>query len=394
MINIIKTAIITIIISFISGLLLDHYRNLAPRILCNIGKGIPIDINNKKFNAYIITVRNISNKIIHDITLNVQSHQSNLKITDAKITKGLKFDYSIEDNILDVSIPFLSKDDEFSVTVYVENQHGVHNKPAVIIRSPEKFKEVNSEEKRGIFSIFTNIPKNIKEIISDVTKKDETINKGNREITNKNNKLGKNKKVMIIAASVVLVVIVGVVARFYFKGKPADTNTKTPSVETKIPKQSNDSKGSTDKTTKGTDIKSSTDGKTKIQMEIHQQVAELTIQIKSHQLVEQLAIQIRNRQPVIQVEMRIKSHQQVIQLEIRMEIHQKTEQAKQMEIHQIVEQPMMEIKIHQPVEEQLEIQMKNHQLVDKMEIQVTNLLICLCNKNKKFLYKHKNMNKN
>ncbi|RHW65273.1 hypothetical protein DZC34_10525 [Clostridium botulinum] len=263
MINVIKTAIITIIISFISGLLLDHYRNLAPRILCNIGKGIPIDINNKKFNAYIITVRNISNKIIHDITLNVQSHQSNLKITDAKITKGLKFDSSIEDNILDVSIPFLSKDDEFSVTVYVDNQYGSYKEPVVIIRSPENFKEVNSEEKRGIFSIFTNIPKNIKEIISDATRKDETINEGNRQITNKNNKLGKNKKVMIMAASVVLVVIVGVVARFYFKGKPADTNTKTPSVETKIPKQSNDSKGSTDKKTKGTDVKSSTDGKTK-----------------------------------------------------------------------------------------------------------------------------------
>ncbi|NFE77341.1 hypothetical protein EXN35_09455 [Clostridium botulinum] len=260
MINVIKTAIITIIISFISGLLLDHYRNLAPRILCNIGKGIPIDINNKKFNAYIITVRNISNKIIHDITLNVQSHQSNLKITDAKITKGLKFDSSIEDNILDVSIPFLSKDDEFSVTVYVDNQYGSYKEPVVIIRSPENFKEVNSEEKRGIFSIFTNIPKNIKEIISDATKKDETINEGNRQITNKNNKLGKNKKVIIMAASVVLVVIIGVAARFYFKEKPADTNTKTPSVETKIPKQSNDSKGSTDKTTKGTDVKSSTGG--------------------------------------------------------------------------------------------------------------------------------------
>ncbi|WP_061343276.1 hypothetical protein, partial [Clostridium botulinum] len=190
-------------------------------------------------------------------------HQSNLKITDAKITKGLKFDSSIEDNILDVSIPFLSKDDEFSVTVYVDNQYGSYKEPVVIIRSPENFKEVNSEEKRGIFSIFTNIPKNIKEIISDATKKDETISEGNRQITNKNNKLGKNKKVMIMAASVVLVVIVGVVARFYFKGKPADTNTKTPSVETKIPKQSNDSKGSTDKTTKGTDVKSSTDGKTK-----------------------------------------------------------------------------------------------------------------------------------
>ncbi|MDS1003988.1 hypothetical protein P9J83_10825 [Clostridium sporogenes] len=263
MINVIKTAIITIIISFISGLLLDHYRNLAPRILCKIGKGIPIDINNKKFNAYIITVRNISNKIIHDITLNVQSHHSSLKITDAKITKGLKFDSSIEEDVLDVSIPFLSKDDEFSVTVYVDNEYGSHKEPVVVIRSPENFKEVNSEEKRGIFSIFTNIPKNIKEIISDATNKDETINKGNREVTNKNNKLGKNKKIIIIASSVILVMIVGVVGKFYVKGKSKSTNTKTPSIETKSSKQSNDSKGSTGGTTNGTDVKSSTDGKSK-----------------------------------------------------------------------------------------------------------------------------------
>ncbi|NFN86469.1 hypothetical protein FDF31_08395 [Clostridium sporogenes] len=263
MINVIKTAIITIIISFISGLLLDRYKNLAPRILCNVGKGIPIDINNKKFNAYIITVRNISNKIIHDITLNVQNHHSNLKITDAKITKGLKFDSSIKDDVLDVSIPFLSKDDEFSVTVYVDNECGSHKEPVVVIRSPEKFKEVNSEEKRGIFSIFTNIPKNIKEIISDATNKDEIINKGNKEVTNKNNKLGKNKKIIIIASSVILVMIVGVVGKFYVKGKSKSTNTKTPSIETKSSKQSNDSKGSTGGTTNGTDVKSSTDGKSK-----------------------------------------------------------------------------------------------------------------------------------
>ncbi|EJP6472572.1 hypothetical protein NHI66_003587 [Clostridium botulinum] len=263
MINVIKTAIITIIISFISGLLLDRYKNLAPRILCNVGKGIPIDINNKKFNAYIITVRNISNKIIHDITLNVQNHHSNLKITDAKITKGLKFDSSIKDDVLDVSIPFLSKDDEFSVTVYVDNECGSHKEPVVVIRSPEKFKEVNSEEKRGILSIFTNIPKNIKEIISDATNKDEIINKGNREVTNKNNKLGKNKKIIIIASSVILVMIVGVVGKFYVKGKSKSTNTKTPSIETKSSKQSNDSKGSTGGTTNGTDVKSSTDGKSK-----------------------------------------------------------------------------------------------------------------------------------
>jgi hypothetical protein len=48
MISVIETAIITIIISFISGLLLEYYKNLAPKILCNIGEGVPLELNNKK----------------------------------------------------------------------------------------------------------------------------------------------------------------------------------------------------------------------------------------------------------------------------------------------------------------------------------------------------------
>lgn len=42
MLSVIKTAIITIIISFISGVLLDTYKNYAPRILCIIGKAVQI----------------------------------------------------------------------------------------------------------------------------------------------------------------------------------------------------------------------------------------------------------------------------------------------------------------------------------------------------------------
>ena len=102
MISIIQTAIITIIISFISGLLLEYYKNLAPRIFCNIGNGIPLELNSKKICAYILTVRNLSNKTIHELTLNVQNAQNNLKVGDAQITRGLKFDSSIKkDKILD-----------------------------------------------------------------------------------------------------------------------------------------------------------------------------------------------------------------------------------------------------------------------------------------------------
>ena len=266
MINIIKTAIITIIVSVISGLLLDYYKNIAPSLICNVGKGTSLEMNGKKIFAYIINVINVSNKTIHDLTLNIQSSHSNLRVTDAKITKGLKFDSSIENNILDVSIPFLSKNDKFSVTVYVENQYEVNNKPVVVIRSPENFKRIDSAGQNGILAILFNIPKSIKQGISktiknpkEITpdKKDDfttVINKSsyadrpvNRETLYENNKLSKGKKAMIIILPVILVVLVGFLGRSYFKGMTSNTPDST--VNTAIPSQSTDAAGSTERTT-------------------------------------------------------------------------------------------------------------------------------------------------
>lgn len=235
MMSVIKTAIITIVISIISGLLLEHFKNLAPRILCSIGNGVPVEINGKKVYAYIITVSNLSKKIIHELTLNIHSSQSNLKAADAKITKGLKFYSSIKDDILDIDIPFLSKGDKFSVTVYVENQYGLCNKPIIVMRSPENFKKVDSVEKKGILSL-CNIAK-----------------------INRNKKTSQNKKAMIVIVSIALSMIAGVLVKFYFKGE--FTNTKIPSVKTNVNKQSNDAtRSSASETNKNTGVKAQTGG--------------------------------------------------------------------------------------------------------------------------------------
>ncbi|MFD3157938.1 hypothetical protein ACFIJ5_13870 [Haloimpatiens sp. FM7330] len=257
MISIIKTAIITIIISFISGLLLEHYKNLAPRILCNMGKGRLLNFNNKKICKYILTVRNISNKTIHDITVNVQGSQNNLRIGDSKITKGLKFDSSMKGNILDVHIPFLSKEDEFSVELYVENQGGGYKKPITIIRSPEKFKEVDSVEQKGLLSTLFKIPKNKKKVVPKTMKNNET------RISNKKTSMkpSKNKKIMIIVTSIILVIAVGVLGKGYLQKIAA--NKQTSNTKNDVQKQSNDESESTDRTTKNADEKSSTDGTTR-----------------------------------------------------------------------------------------------------------------------------------
>lgn len=283
MISVIKTAIITIIISFISGWLLDYYKSLAPRIFCTIGDAIPLELNNKKICAYILTVRNISSKIVHDLTLNVQGSQNNLKIGDAKITKGLKFDSSIKNNILDVDIPFLSKDDEFSVTLYLENQYGEYNKPVIILRSPENFKEVDSVDETGILSLLFDIPKNIVSVVLNIMKKNETtlsnkngnlavaankspnakktINKQNREVTYRSKKTNRYKKVIIATISIILVMLGGILGKFYFDNISVDTQNAI--ANTNVQKQSGDSAKLTGETNKNTDTKAPTSSEAK-----------------------------------------------------------------------------------------------------------------------------------
>ncbi|GAA0076094.1 membrane protein [Clostridium sp. CTA-5] len=292
MISIIKTAIITIIISFISGLLLEYYKNLAPKILCNIGEGIPLVIKNRNVYAYILTVRNLSNKTIHNITLNIHDSHKDLNFGDAEITKGLKFDSSIKDNILDVYIPFLSKDDEFKVTLYVDYDDGEYNKPTVIIRSPENFKEVDSVEATGVLALLMNMPKNITNLFSNDKKENKRIrinkkenfttiintssddtkivDKSDREILNRN----KNKKIFIGIISITLIISIGILGRFYFQKVSAHTPnsdikadakeqstdvTKSSEVEDK----NKDKKASTHDTTKNSNSKTSTNEENK-----------------------------------------------------------------------------------------------------------------------------------
>ncbi|ETJ19845.1 Membrane protein, partial [human gut metagenome] len=161
MLSVIKTAIITIIISFISGVLLDNYKNLAPKISCTMGKCVPIKMNNKKIRAYILKVKNISNKTLHDLTVNVQGHHNDLKMDDAQITGGLKFDICGEYNNFNVSIPFLSKNDEFSVKVFVDDVQGEHSKPVITLRSPENFKKIGHGEGNGLFPVLSDTSQKI-----------------------------------------------------------------------------------------------------------------------------------------------------------------------------------------------------------------------------------------
>lgn len=272
MINIIKTAIVTIVISIISGLLVEYFKNLAPRILCSIGNGVPVKNGDRRVYAYSITVSNLSKKIIHELSLNVQSSGSSLRVADAKITKGLKFESSLKDNILDIDIPFLSKGDEFSIKLYVESR----KKPVIVMRSPENFKQIDSIEQNSLLSsVFSSTTKNtngdvgksIKKnkrtipsekddytmIMNKPLKAEKTINKGILSDS-------KNKKIIIATASVILLVFAGVLVKFYFTG--ASTKLQTPTAKTDTSKQSTDAAQPSNKANESSSAKASEEKKT------------------------------------------------------------------------------------------------------------------------------------
>ncbi|WP_392485970.1 hypothetical protein ACER0A_013775 [Haloimpatiens sp. FM7315] len=258
MMSIIKTAIITIVISFISGILLDYYKNLAPKILCNVEK-TNLSLGGLNFCAYIINIKNNSNKTIHELTLNIQSHKCKLNFTNEKITKGLKYDSSVRDNTLDISIPFLSKDDNFSVTVYTETSCRTFDKPIIVLRSPEKFKQIDSTETNFLNSPMVannnkgnslNKSKSITEpkdfgnkddftkIIDNPLASKKRLNK-NHALKNKgvNKKLNKNKKLILVVISLVFVLFIGLIARSFLKNISSN-------IKTIIPNSSTDTKDS------------------------------------------------------------------------------------------------------------------------------------------------------
>lgn len=218
MLSIIKTAIITITLSFISGVLLDHYKNIAPRIICKMGKGKVIRLNNKKMKMYNLTIRNSSKQTIHNLNVNLHAHYEEMQVRDTEITRGLKFKVANENGGYDISIPFLSKNDEFSVKVFTECVQG--NKPVVTLRSPEKFKRIDSNSNKN-----DKIDK-VKNNKTQPGNTDVKKEKGSNKFIEVFEKIAENKKA-VAAILTVLCLLFGVVLAKEYINNNKDKNVST-----------------------------------------------------------------------------------------------------------------------------------------------------------------------
>lgn len=222
MLNVIKTAIVTIIISFISGVLLDYYKNYAPRIVCNIGKGKIIRKNDKKVKIYSVTIKNISKKTVHDLNINITAQCDKLKLHGTKITSGLRFEILDEDNMYNIRIPFLSNNDGFLSKIILENPGEMESKPVINLKSPENFKRIdlskNKKDDNG-----HSIIKNINDVLEKV--------------------FYNNRKVILGFISLLIVVFIGILAGEHYGDSINNQNKvyKKAGVENTLNNNSNES---------------------------------------------------------------------------------------------------------------------------------------------------------
>lgn len=157
--SIFLTALATLIVTVLAGVLLDYWRNTKPKILFKVRDALPIDIDGKKIGAYQIEIINTSKKTIEDISVHIEANVSNLKNGGVFCPQGFVYQINIEENKAKLDIPFFKEKEELSIIIIAENQYHLPAKPQVAIRSPHQFKLVNFNEieQRKNISLFQSL---------------------------------------------------------------------------------------------------------------------------------------------------------------------------------------------------------------------------------------------
>jgi len=142
--GIVFTAIATLIVTVIAGLVLDYWKNSKPKVAYKVRDALPIDIDDKKIGAYLISVVNTSKKTIKDLSIFIEAGTVSLKNGGVSCPQGFVYDLKVDENKIKIDVPFFKENEEASFTVIAESPYYIPKQPNVAIRSPQQFKLIES----------------------------------------------------------------------------------------------------------------------------------------------------------------------------------------------------------------------------------------------------------
>jgi hypothetical protein len=91
------TALATLVVTVVSGLLLDFVRNARPTIRYYVRGAVPIDLGDgKHVGAYVLFIENKSKRVVKELTCHVEAGEAKLRNGGIASSPGLQMDNSRE----------------------------------------------------------------------------------------------------------------------------------------------------------------------------------------------------------------------------------------------------------------------------------------------------------
>jgi tetratricopeptide (TPR) repeat protein len=139
------TAVVTLAVTVISGVVLDFIRNARPTVSYSIKDAIPIDLgDHKRVGAYMVSLVNTSRRVVKDLVCHIEAGEAKLRNGGVEASQGFEMDIQESDTCLAISIPYLKKNERFEITVIAEGVY-IPKTPAVAVRSPNDITVVTGD---------------------------------------------------------------------------------------------------------------------------------------------------------------------------------------------------------------------------------------------------------
>jgi hypothetical protein len=133
---IVLTAVATLVVTVLAGLALDYVRHARPKVTYSVKDAVPIDLDGKRIGAYLVSLSNVSKRVVKDLSCHIQAPPATLRNGGVSASQGLQYTAIEKDNGMQVFVPYLKAGDELQATVIAEAPGYVPRTPDVAIRSP------------------------------------------------------------------------------------------------------------------------------------------------------------------------------------------------------------------------------------------------------------------
>lgn len=152
--SILATGLVTAIVTIGTGMFLFWWQTKEPVLTYNYIRSIPFEDSQRKVFIQQIEVKNTGNETAEDATLVVKFKNSKIEKSNINIDNAIKYEKTISDNSISLSISSLNPNEGLSLSVLLEGNSQFDSNPDISLRAKgivgEKIGASSTEKKPTI----------------------------------------------------------------------------------------------------------------------------------------------------------------------------------------------------------------------------------------------------